>query len=401
MPEKSLVEKYLQKIKCKAAGHACLYRGQANAEWRLESAAERRIRKAIKNRNEEIGEIPVGSLVDYHDELLDDARQKGFGIRDGRELSDLELLTELQHFGAATCLLDFSAEPLAALYFSCTDAIESDEQAKEKKGGTDEKKSKDGKLFILRNANLENAPKNDSIEKIIKSGDLVQWRPVMHGAAERRIIRQSGASIINLKPDEESLPLIDILGDDKKNLLKELRDDYKISAETLFIDLAGFANNRSHNKNLDTFWVWFYCGNMQFEKKNWSNAIKYYDEAIRIRPDFATAYSNRGLAKSRKGDNDGAIKDFDVAIRLNPDYALAYSGRAFAYYYRLINRDSLPFASLGATGISDTLKRTDLFHAEMDASRALSLAERQNLPIDLISAVKHLIKNIEKKKNDI
>ena len=338
--KQSLVEKYLHLIKEAAGGHACIYRGQADAEWRLESAAERRIRKAIEKDNEKIDEIPSLSLVNYHDELLDDARQKGFDIRDGRELSDLELLTDLQHFGAATCLLDFSTEPLVALYFACADAIKFDEQEtkgdnrkekqvkKEKKHGANEKeKIKCGKLFILQNANLRIAPKNDSIEKIIESEDLVQWRPKMHGAAERRIIRQSGASIINLKPDEESLPSIDILSDDKNKILEELRHNYQISADTLFIDLAGFADNRSHDKNLDTFWVWFYRGHAKVLKGDLDGAITNYDEAIRLKLDFFEAYCSRGAAKLSKQDFDAAIEDCTESIRLKPDYALAYFGR--------------------------------------------------------------------------
>ena len=335
----SLVEKYLQKIKDEAGGHDCIYRGQANDEWRLESAAERRIREAIKKKNKRIGEIPNGSLVDYHSPLVGEMRQKGFGIRDGRRLSDLELLAELQHFEAATCLLDFTESPLVALYFACA---------------SEKEKQENGKLFILPNANLNTVFENDPIEKIIESGDLLQWRPPMHGEAERRIIRQSGVFVINLKPDEKNLPPIDILSGEKEKILEELDAKYQISADTLFIDLAGFAKNQSAEKPLSEALAFFYCGNAKMEKEDWKGAIKDYDEAIRFKPDFAEAYSNRSEAKFRKQDFEAAIDDCTEAIRLRPTYAEAYFNRG------IIKITKINFNKLGSDeeriALSDIIK---------------------------------------------
>jgi tetratricopeptide (TPR) repeat protein len=47
--------------------------------------------------------------------------------------------------------------------------------------------------------------------------------------------------------------------------------------------------------------------------------IRCYTEAIRLKPDYADAYYNRGLARRAKGDHDGALKDYAEAIRLKPD----------------------------------------------------------------------------------
>ena len=54
-------------------------------------------------------------------------------------------------------------------------------------------------------------------------------------------------------------------------------------------------------------------------------AIEDYDEAIRLEPDYATTYHNRGLAKDALGQYEAAIADYDEAIRLNPDYATVYT----------------------------------------------------------------------------
>ncbi len=66
-------------------------------------------------------------------------------------------------------------------------------------------------------------------------------------------------------------------------------------------------------------------------KGDYDRAIQDYDQAIRLDPSFALAFSSRGLAYYKKGDYDRAIQDFDQAIRLNPDYALAFASRGEAY----------------------------------------------------------------------
>ncbi|MCA2629686.1 MAG: tetratricopeptide repeat protein [Microcystis sp.] len=55
-----------------------------------------------------------------------------------------------------------------------------------------------------------------------------------------------------------------------------------------------------------------------------------YNQAIKIKPDFADAYNNRGIAKKNLGDKQGAIADYNQAIKIKPDYAHAYRNRGFA-----------------------------------------------------------------------
>jgi tetratricopeptide (TPR) repeat protein len=73
--------------------------------------------------------------------------------------------------------------------------------------------------------------------------------------------------------------------------------------------------------------TWFEKG---FNAADLDEKIRCYTQAIRLKPDFAGAYNNRGLARHEKGDLDGAVKDYDEAIRLKPDYADAYNDRGFA-----------------------------------------------------------------------
>jgi tetratricopeptide (TPR) repeat protein len=62
--------------------------------------------------------------------------------------------------------------------------------------------------------------------------------------------------------------------------------------------------------------------------------IRCYAEAIRLKPDYAFAYYNRGNARKAKGDLDGALKDFAEAIRLKPDDVFAYNNRGTTRYHK-------------------------------------------------------------------
>jgi len=60
-------------------------------------------------------------------------------------------------------------------------------------------------------------------------------------------------------------------------------------------------------------------------------AIEDYDEAIRLNPQYADAYYNRGNAYANLGQSQQAIKDFNEAIHLNPEYSNAYYNRGVVY----------------------------------------------------------------------
>ena len=80
---------------------------------------------------------------------------------------------------------------------------------------------------------------------------------------------------------------------------------------------------------------WFSVGYLiqvspDYESENHESiqeAISAYNEAIRLKPDYALAYNNRGNAKMDLGDLEGARADYNEAIRLKPDLAEAYDSR--------------------------------------------------------------------------
>ncbi|MFM7408068.1 MAG: tetratricopeptide repeat protein [Cuspidothrix sp.] len=49
-------------------------------------------------------------------------------------------------------------------------------------------------------------------------------------------------------------------------------------------------------------------------------ALEDYNQAIRINPDIGIYYKNRGDVRSHLGDHQGAIEDYHQAIQINPEY---------------------------------------------------------------------------------
>ena len=60
-------------------------------------------------------------------------------------------------------------------------------------------------------------------------------------------------------------------------------------------------------------------------------ALESYTKAIKIRPDYAEAYNNKGILLQDKGDLNGAIESYKKALNINPNYAEAYNNMGSAF----------------------------------------------------------------------
>ena len=99
-----------------------LFRGVSNKDYEIEASAYRRLPEgAIKN---------PARLLRINQDLIEKARLLGHDQKNGQRLSDLELLAELQHFGAATCLIDFTRNALVALWMACQQSTTKDANGK-------------------------------------------------------------------------------------------------------------------------------------------------------------------------------------------------------------------------------------------------------------------------------
>ena len=88
-----------------------LFRGVPNDCYKIEASACRRLPKVERENPDR--------LLRINKRLIEEAKAQGHDQKNGQRLYDLELLAELQHFGAATCLIDFSRNALVALWFAC------------------------------------------------------------------------------------------------------------------------------------------------------------------------------------------------------------------------------------------------------------------------------------------
>lgn len=71
-------------------------------------------------------------------------------------------------------------------------------------------------------------------------------------------------------------------------------------------------------------------------------AIKAYDKAIELNPQYAWAWNNKGWALMEQHKNyNEALKCFDIAIRLDPQYAWAWNNKGRILYEQKKYDDAL------------------------------------------------------------
>lgn len=76
--------------------------------------------------------------------------------------------------------------------------------------------------------------------------------------------------------------------------------------------------------------TYFLFGNVKYDLGDYTGAVAVYTMAIRLKPDYADVYNNRGIVKIMLKQYFAATLDFDTAIQLKPDYADAYNNRGLS-----------------------------------------------------------------------
>ena len=298
-----------------------LFRGVTKDKYEIEASACRRLPDADKNN--------PSKLLKINQELIGRAQGLGHDLRDGRQLTDLELLAELQHFGAATCLIDFSRNALVALWFACQTSS----------GG-----EANGKVFAV---NRDDTVRLKTVNPKLMKKDIdyflqpdengrylqYQWSPKLQN---NRIIAQQSVFVFSgVQIEAEAECVID--KDNKQEILISLEQISGITESSIYPDFDGFARLHAHNKKRiePDAQAYLQRGTEAHQRGNLVGAIEYYTEVIRLEPtDTSTvsiAYYNRGVAYGEKGEVEQAIKDYNDTLRLNPNSADAYNNRGYMF----------------------------------------------------------------------
>jgi len=181
-------------------GMEVCWRGQADHRWGLTSSLVRQISLSV---------APDDKLIEQIEKKTHKEAASWIEKYPGtaRQSVDVKMLTYLQHHGIPTRLIDFTSDPLIALFFAC--------EAQEKV---------DGRVFAVlvpKKSMKTSAPKVSDIKKL-KQVDLLMWKPKEGDLDFPRIRAQKGILAIGKLPTSSPRREIhDELLDAKRDVLAE------------------------------------------------------------------------------------------------------------------------------------------------------------------------------------
>lgn len=318
-----------------------VFRGVPNKAYKIQASAYRR--PEANDRNFE-------KFLNINRDLIDAARQRGYDWKDGREWGDLDILVELQHFRAATCLIDFSYSAQVALWFACRDFQKKDENGEVQNINS----PPHGKVSVMQ---LKRSKFTEITHHIVKAGEekgedeksksersidfflnedtdpkLYYIKPKFQN--NRIIAQQSVLLFGNYELDADEECFID--GGFKDEILTELERTSGYTEDRLFPDFEGFAwvNRETATYTEPTYSTLINFGESAIEKEKqdeYEKALEYSSRAIQKEPNRIQAYNLRGRAYTSLEIYDKAFEDFAEAETKDPDDAETYFNRGYLY----------------------------------------------------------------------
>ena len=271
-------------------GEMMLYRGLAQADWDVSSSAFRRIEKS----ETESSFTSDAMIQGYTAELLNDASLRGLRERESKTLSDLEMLAELQHYGAATCLIDFSENAMIALWFACYECP-----------------GCDGKVVAVETGDttgfstISYEDIDKPIESFIDQGKWWKWKP---SGMNHRIVSQQSTFLFGkgrmeaweVDYNEIKYKEIKIDAEKKENIRETLKKSFGVGEQSLFNDLDGFARYNSHSRPYSLTTEKLYSLGRSFhQQEKFERAIEWYERTIEYNPQFYKAYHDCRVARTQ------------------------------------------------------------------------------------------------------
>ena len=267
------VEEFITRTK-QVKGGAFLYRGMADASWEVESSAYRRMKESQ-------GKPPLPfALQNYIEQLLENARMRGFHEREGKNYNDLQLLADLQHHGAATCLIDFTTSALIALWVACEDRL-GQPAGKVVAMATDDP----GLFAVVGSHSIGN-----KIDTFLDKEKLWRWEP---SHLSTRIVAQQSVFVFGTGTiDKMHYESIQIDGGSKEQIREELAERFGITEQYLFSDFPGFALSHGHDRPYrgHTAGDYFSLGLKSHQQGDYEEAKAFYSQVVGLDPEHVGAY---------------------------------------------------------------------------------------------------------------
>lgn len=201
-----------------------------------------------------------------------------------------DILSQLQHYGYSTNLIDFTTDINIAIFFAC------DGHPKE-----------DGRVILL----------DRSRYPLIKPKN-----PANRAIAQKSVFVQPPKGLVN--PDR----VVIIPHDLKSKMLDHLDKSHGIAIATIYNDLHGFIRYHKVHRNA---YAEFYAGLNSWLKSQTEEAIQRYTNSVDLNPRLTMSYNNRGAAYLGIGYYAEAVRDFSEVIKLSPQDSGAFGNRALAY----------------------------------------------------------------------
>lgn len=295
MADKKELNQRIQEIIDKCGEGKYIFRGEKECYDRVSSNLYRYHRKLYETRGHTLdNRFPVSKLEKA---IVDRAKRH---IR--LDAPNIEVLTQLQHYGGKTTLIDFTQNVYIALFFACNGSFDND-----------------GRIILLDTSGI---PKQTDIDYEKENEDTIV-RPT---SKNPRVVFQGSVFLhaTNGYIETDKYETLKIEKGFKKEFLNYLRQYCGIESESIYNDIQGFIENQ---KNYLEAEAEFYLGVADHGKDLFSKALEHYNEAIRLKPQFTEAYYNRAVANTALKKLEEAIEDYDQAIELRPEFVKAYVNR--------------------------------------------------------------------------
>ena len=313
------IDDIINEIKRKSSDGDYIYRGERKRHEKVSSALYREydeIRKHITFDSDifdlrivQTGMLKVAKkhIGEPHQDIFLDNDVRGNRSRSIRgpnqyfilTADEIELLTQLQHYGGKTNLIDFTTDYLIAIFFACSG-----------------EPKKDGRVIVLQ--------QTENIKNMI----------IRPQNPERRVIGQKSVFLHPPKgfidvPDKYKVIIPATL---KDQFLKYLRKFHGISAETIYNDIYGFITNQNIQRNA---YIQFYLAlTLQYKgneaksdaekQQAYVDAIEHYNQTIELDSELSVAYGNLAECWLHLGKWDNARKEFTTVKNMGYDIISAF-----------------------------------------------------------------------------